>query len=219
MNRDTAGRASLIAAIMVGAGALLSGLINFLMMLSSVPTMPRTFFLQDPVGWALTPQIRPLAVISMVVALLLLVGLTWLFVRLVLRSALPGRAAAVFFGTWGAIIIAGWVSGIVRVPLMIGVLQLPTDRLDSFAPQLYQFATIGATWALGWGWATALVVSLIHRTSRGGTAEHGFSPSVGDHATAYSPVGDSSPQQPPVAPIPPLEHPQERWTGYPPAQV
>lgn len=219
MNRDTAGRASLIAAIMVGAGALFSGLINFLMMLSNVPSIPRTFFLQDPIGWALTPHMRPMAVISMLIALLLLVGLSWLFVRAVLRTALPGRAAAVFFGTWGAIIIAGWISGIVRAPLMIGVLQLPTDRLDSFAPQLYQFSTIGATWALGWGWVTALVVSLIHRASRGGAAQHGTYPSAGYPATAYSPVGDTSPQQPAATFIPPLDHSDARSPGYPPSQA
>jgi len=165
MNRDPAGRAAIIAAIMVGAGALLSGLLNFFMLISNVPAIPRSYFLQDPIGWALTPRFRPMAVVAMFVALLLLVGLTWLFVRMVVRTALPGRAAAVFFGAWGAIIVAGWISGLVRMPLMMAVLRIPTDRIESFGPQLLQFSTVGATWALGWGWVTALVIAMVHRSS------------------------------------------------------
>ncbi|WP_349826805.1 hypothetical protein [Brevibacterium litoralis] len=39
----------------------------------------------------------------------LLGALTWLFTWLVVRSATPGRFSAVFFGTWGAIVVAALV--------------------------------------------------------------------------------------------------------------
>ncbi|WP_435744459.1 hypothetical protein [Microbacterium sp. PMB16] len=167
MNRTAAGRASVVAAIMVGVGALLSGLINFLFLLANVASLPRLLILQDPIGFALRPRVQPLAVVAMLVALVILVGLTWLFVRMIIRSALPGHGAAVFFGTWGAVIIASWIAGLVRAPLMLTVLQIPPEQSEILMTQFSQMSVAGVSWGLIWGWLTALVVTLVHRSSAG----------------------------------------------------
>ncbi|MCS3441463.1 hypothetical protein [Microbacterium phyllosphaerae] len=165
MNPNPAGRASVIAAIMVGVGALLSGFVGFLFVIWGVPNLPRTMILQDPIGFALRPRPIPLAVVAMFLALIVIVALTWFFVRLVVRSALPKRGSAVFFGTWGAVIIASWIAGMVRAPLAISALGIPSEQSEILMVQGFQVVTAGAAWGLTWGWITALVVTLIHRSA------------------------------------------------------
>ncbi|WP_350352449.1 hypothetical protein ABS642_04820 [Microbacterium sp. A8/3-1] len=191
MNRNAAGRASVVAAIMVGVGALASGLINFLFVLANVASLPRLLILQDPIGFALRPRVQPMAVVAMLVAMVVLVGLTWLFVRMIVRSALPGRAAAVFFGTWGAVIVAAWIAGVVRAPLMLMVLQIPAEQSEILMTQFSQISTAGATWGLMWGWLTALVVALVHRSTNAGPAPY---PTTTSPPATYPPA-----PQPPAA--------------------
>lgn len=150
---------------MVGAGALLTGFLGFLFVIWGVDQMPRTFILQDPIGFALRPNPRPLSVVAMFLALLVIVGLTWLFVRLVVRGAAPRRGAAVFFGTWGAVIVASWIAGMVRAPLALAGLGIPAEQSEMLMVQGYQMVTAGAAWGLTWGWLTALVVALVHRSA------------------------------------------------------
>lgn len=154
---------------MVGLGALLSGLVAFLLTLQGVPNIPRTFILVDPIGFALRPRVDPLAVIAMVLALLVLVGLTWLFTRMIVRSALPGRASAVFFGTWGAVIVAAWAAGVLRAPLVLIVLRLPAEQSEMLQTQFVQISMAGVSWGVMWGWLTALAVALVHRFAAGGS--------------------------------------------------
>jgi hypothetical protein len=195
MNRTAAGRASVVAAIMVGVGALVSGLINFLFLLANVASLPRLLILQDPIGFAIRPRVQPLAVVAMLVALVVLMGLTWLFVRMIVRSALPGRAAAVFFGTWGAVIVASWIAGLVRAPLMLLVLQIPAEQSEILMTQFSQISVAGASWGLIWGWLTALVVALVHRASRDASTDPAGAP-------VYPPSQNYPPAQtyPPVPP-------------------
>lgn len=198
MNRNAAGPASVVAAIMVGVGALASGLINFLFVLANVASLPRLLILQDPIGFAFRARVQPLALVAMLVALVVLAGLTWLFVRMIVRSALPGRAAAVFFGTWGAVIIAAWIAGVVRAPLMLMVLQIPAEQSEILMTQFSQMSLAGASWGLIWGWITALVVALIHRATPGADAQG----EQGAH-----PYGASAPANYPPAQQPPLVQP------------
>lgn len=188
---------------MVGVGALLSGFVGFLFVVWGVPNLPRTFILQDPIGFALRPRPIPLAVVAMFLALIVIVALTWLFVRLVVRSALPRRGAAVFFGTWGAVIIASWIAGMVRAPLALSALGIPSEQSEILMVQGFQIVTAGAAWGLTWGWITALVVALIHRsaptpdpvernaaTSHPSTTAYAYPPQVGEApqpSTSYPP--------------------------------
>ena len=197
MNRTATGRASVVAAIMVGVGALASGLINFLFLLAGVASLPRLLFLQDPIGFAIRPNVQPLAVVAMLVALVILAGLTWLFVRMIVRSALPGRAAAVFFGTWGAVIIASWIAGVLRAPLVLMVLQIPAEQSEILMTQFSQISLAGATWGLMWGWLTAIVVALVHRAAAGAPAESATVPAPPSYPT-YSPA-PTYPPAPPAA--------------------
>ncbi|WP_223625141.1 hypothetical protein [Microbacterium sp. EST19A] len=194
MNRNAAGRASVVAAIMVGVGALASGFINFLFLLAGVESLPRLLILQDPIGFALRPRVQPMAVVAMLVALVILVGLTWLFVRMIVRSALPGRAAAVFFGTWGAVILASWTAGVLRAPLVLMVLQIPAEQSEILMTQFSQISLAGATWGLMWGWLTALVVALVHRTAANAPGE----PASASAPPTY-PAAQTYPPAPPVA--------------------
>lgn len=185
---------------MVGAGALLSGFVGFLFLLWGVPNVPRVFFLQDPIGFALRPNVQPMALVAMLIAVLVLTGLTWLFVRMVARGALPGRGAAVFFGTWGAVIVAAAIAGILRAPLVLSALRIPTDQPDLAMTQFYQIATAGVSWALTWGWLVALVAALIHRAAQAplssGVDAH---PSAQTHAypSQEPQTGAPYPPQPP----------------------
>lgn len=198
MNRIAAGRASVVAAIMVGVGALASGLINFLFLLAGVASLPRLLILQDPIGFALRPNVQPMAVGAMLVALVVLAGLTWLFVRMIVRSALPGRAAAVFFGTWGAVILASWIAGVLRAPLVLMVLQIPAEQSEIVMTQFSQISLAGATWGLMWGWLTAVVVAHVHRTAASAADEHAGAPTY--HTSApTSPLAQTYPPAPPAA--------------------
>ncbi|MFJ4252770.1 hypothetical protein [Microbacterium sp. NPDC090003] len=116
MNPQPANRTAVIAAVLVGVGALLSSLAGYLFVLGGVPNVPRVWILPDPIGWGFGRGGSPLPVLGMLLALVVLSGLTWLFVRLIVRGALPGRGAAVFFGTWGAVMIASAAAGLVRAP-------------------------------------------------------------------------------------------------------
>lgn len=198
MNRNAAGRTSVVAAIMVGVGALASGFINFLFLLAGVESLPRLLILQDPIGFALRPRAQPMAVVAMLVALVILVGLTWLFVRMIVRSALPGRAAAVFFGTWGAVILASWIAGVLRAPLVLMGLQIPAEQSEILMTQFSQISLAGATWGLMWGWLTAIVVALVHRAAAPAASEPAAVP---PHAT-YPPV-QTYPPAPTSSPAPP----------------
>lgn len=206
-------RIPLVVTLMVMLGALLTSFLSFQLMLSGTASMLRRIPLfQDPVGWPFGPYTNPLAIGTTAITLLVLGSLTWLFVRLVSRSVLPGRSAAVFFGTWGAVIVAAWISGIVRAPLMLAILRLPADELDLYLPQLAQFATSGASWALSWGWIAALVAAFMHRSGR---ARQGFAPqaTTGQHPWAPSPATSYPPA---AAPAP--AHPAEPYPGAPSAQ-
>ena len=189
---------------MVGVGALVSGLINFLFLLANVASLPRLLILQDPIGFAIRPRVQPLAVVAMLVALVVLMGLTWLFVRMIVRSALPGRAAAVFFGTWGAVIIASWIAGLVRAPLMLLVLQIPAEQSEILMTQFSQISVAGASWGLIWGWLTALVVALVHRASRDASTDPAGAPvyPTSPPAQTYQPAQTYPPTQtyPPMPP-------------------
>lgn len=211
MNPKPSGRVSVVAAILVGVGALLSGFITYLTLLWGLPNVPRVFVLQDPIGFALRPNAQPVALVAMFVALLVLTGLTWIFVRSVTRAAMPGRGAAVFFGTWGAVIVAAAIAGAVRAPLVIIALRLPTDQAEYAMTQYYQIATAGVSWALTWGWLAALVVALIHRkasaptaldrtaqvaaTGHAATGSYAYPPQAGPAA----PTNSTYPPQPPYA--------------------
>lgn len=194
MNRTPAGRVSVVAAIMVGAGALLSGILGYLFLLWGVPNVPRLFILQDPIGFALRPNALPLAVVAMLLALVILIGLTWLFVRLVVRGALPGRGSAVFFGTWGAVVVASCIAGLVRAPLAVAALGIPAEQSEILMIQTFQAVTASASWGLTWGWLTALVASLIHRSAPAAAPVEAGVTSAG---SAYSAPGATTypPQQ------------------------
>lgn len=161
MSRDTANRVSLIVAILVGVGALLSGGISFALTLAGMSSFPRYLILQDPIAWAIGPHMHPLRLLAMLLALVVLVAATWLFVRLVARAAAPGKGAAVFFGTWGAVIIAGWLAGIVRTPMQIVAYRIPDSQPEFLFSQISSLSTTGVLWALTWGWIVALVAALI----------------------------------------------------------
>lgn len=172
MNRNRANLAALVAAIMAGVGALASGLVVYLLVFAGAPAIPRAYILPDPIGWALTPATSGLSLAAMVVAVVVLVGLTWLFVRLIVRSAVPGRMAATFFGTWGAVIVAAAIAGVVRTPLVLTALRIPAEQVEIFQSQFFVTSTVGVTWALLWGWVTALVVTMIHRSGGAAAPSH-----------------------------------------------
>lgn len=162
MNSDYSGRIGLVAAALVSVGAVLAGLLSYVLTVQGVPSWPRTLILPDPIGWAFVADLRPLRVLAMLLAVAVLVALTWLFVSLVVRAAHPQRAAAVFFGTWGAVTIAALVAGIVRAPFVVSYLQIAVDSSELYTAHFHQISTTGAAWALSWGWVTALVTTLIH---------------------------------------------------------
>lgn len=211
MNRNPANRVALVAALMVGVGALLSGFVGYLFVVGGVPAFPRVWLLPDPIGWWVGRPGSPLGTVGMLVAVILLTGLTWLFVRMVARGAAPGRGAAVFFGTWGAIVVAGWAAGVARAPLALSALRIPTEQAEMYQSQFFSMSTTGVTWALFWGWVTALVAALIHRASSGtaSPAQPGVAPQ-----NAY-PVAEYGHPTPPVAPYPPAPGPQTP-PAYPP---
>lgn len=165
MNGNKVNLVSVLTAILVGVGALLSSFATYLSVLWGISAMPRSIVLQDPIGWALRPAVPPLAIIGMLLVLVLLMGLTWIFVRLIVASALPGRGAAVFFGTWGALIVASMIAGVVRAIIMMVTLNIPSENSDLLLAQFQQFSFITATWAVTWGWIVALVAALIHRST------------------------------------------------------
>lgn len=193
MNRTPARRVSVVAAIMVGAGGLLSGILGYLFLLWGVPNVPRLFILQDPIGFALRPNALPLAVVAMLLALVVVIGLTWLFVRLVVRGALPGRGSAVFFGTWGAVVVASCIAGLVRAPLAVAALGIPAEQSEILMIQTFQAVTASASWGLTWGWLTALVAALIHRSAPAAVATGYGAP--GDGSTYSAPDATTYPPQ------------------------
>jgi len=212
MNPHPARRTSVVAAILVGVGALLSSFITYLPLLWGLPNVPRVFVLQDPLGFALRPNAQPMALVAMFVALLVLTGLTWIFVRAVARAALPGRAAAVFFGTWGAVIVAAAIAGAARAPLVVIALRLPTEQAEYAMTQYYQIATAGVSWGLTWGWLAALVVALIHRATP--------APTELDRTSQVSATGQAAtgpyaypPQAVPAAPTSGMYPPQPPHAG------
>lgn len=210
MNASPAGRASIVAAILVAVGALASSLISFFFLLWGIPNAARTYLLQDPIGWALRPAVQPLAIVAMLLAFVVLVGLTWVFVRLIVRSALPRRGAAVFFGTWGAVIVSALIAGIVRAPLVLSTFGIPAEQSEILTSQFHQIATSGAAWGLNWGWLAALIVALIHRaTPAPGAGAPNAGPAHQGHP--YSTV--ESPAQYPPAQYPPAQYPPAPGTA------
>ena len=200
MNGNKVNLVSVLTAILVGVGALISSFATYLSVLWGISAMPRSIVLQDPIGWALRPAVPPLAIVGMLLVLVLLVGLTWLFVRLIVASALPGRGAAVFFGTWGALIIASMIAGVVRAIIMMVTLRIPTDNADLVMSQFQQFSFMTATWAVTWGWIVALVAALVHRS----TSTRQNAPHVA--AQQYAPQQQYAPAQHQYAPA--QQHPQ-----------
>ena len=198
MNRDSANRVALLAAGLVLVGSLLSGLLEFLLMMASVESLPRAYVFRDPIGWALRPRTVPLQVVAMLVAVVVLSGLVWLFVRLVARAAAPGRAAALFFGSWAAIIVAGLVSGAVRTPILLPTYGFPPD-IDQqiIMSTVYNSVTAAPTWALWWGWIAAAVAALVHVASTRRMA------AVAPVGAPYSPQQQYPPQQQQYPPYPP----------------
>lgn len=166
MSRDTSARTALVAAILVGIGAMVSSLASYLAIMAGLPSIPRSYLLQDPIGWALRPRTSVMVVIVMALTWVLLVGLTWVFVKMVARAALPQRAAAVFFGTWGALIIAAWIAGFVRAVATIAPLNYPDGHPEYLITQFFQIPLSGASWALFSGWLAALVTALVHRAAQ-----------------------------------------------------
>lgn len=143
MNPQPANRTAVIAAVLVGVGALLSSLAGYLFVLGGVPNVPRVWILPDPIGWGFGRGGSPLPVLGMLLALVVLSGLTWLFVRLIVRGALPGRGAAVFFGTWGAVMIASAAAGLVRAPLTLAHLQIDPMQIEIYQVQFFTISTAG----------------------------------------------------------------------------
>lgn len=200
MNRTPAGRAPLVAAILVGVGAVGSSILGFLFVLWGVPILPRTLVLQDPIGFALQPRAHPITTVAMAVALAVLVGATWLFVRLVVRGAAAGRGGAVFLGTWGSVAIASWIVGIARAPLTVIAWGVPSYQTEILMAQASQVIAASAAWGLTWGWIVALVVTLMHRAAPAGTR---------DAAAAYAhrPEGGTTGAYP---------YPPQQGATYPP---
>ncbi|GAB3599558.1 hypothetical protein [Microbacterium tumbae] len=232
MHPASSTRVPVVAAILVAVGALLSSFAVYQSMLLGIPSTPRAYFLNDPIGWGFVPGFGgfPLAVLGMLLALVLLTAGTWIFVRLVVRSSAPGRGAAVFFGTWGAVIVAAWIAGIARAPLVMARLQIPADMPDVYGMQFNQVVTAGAGWALTWGWLTALVALIVHRatpgfrqpTADGAAPVAGYpvppAPSPGMAAFPTQHPYGAAPQTPPYQAqpsYPPLGGPQASW--YPPS--
>lgn len=163
MNRHPASRASLVAAILVGVGAILSAGLLHLLILQGVDA--RRLPVQDPIGWAFGPRPQPLGLAAMLLGLIVLVGLTWLVVRAVVRGALPTRMAAAFFGTWGAVVVASLAAGAARTPLAVAALQIPQQYADVIGQQVTYLVTSNVLWAVFWGWIPALAVTVIHRAA------------------------------------------------------
>lgn len=175
---------ALIAALMVAVGAVLSSAVQY-MLFESGANWSMTALVRSPIGWAVGPN--PVRWISVLLAFVLLVGATWWFVSLVLRSAIPGRAAAVFFGTWGAIVVAAIIVGMVRAPLFM-LLLIPPGASVPFENQLAQFTGVfwePATWVVAWGWLTALVTAILHKFT---TQASQSSPPVPQSASASIPA-------------------------------
>lgn len=193
MNPQPANRTSVIVAVLVGIGALLSSLAGYLFLLGGVPNVPRVWILPDPIGWGFGRGGSPLPALGMLLALVVLSGLTWLFVRLIVRGALPGHGAAVFFGTWGAVIIASAVAGVVRAPLTLAFLQIDPAQIEIYQVQFFTISTAGVTWALVWGWIAALVAAILHRSAPT-SAEQNGAYTTGHPAPAY-PLKQAYPQQ------------------------
>jgi len=203
MNRNPANRIAVFAAIMVGIGAVLSSLAGYLFVLNGVPTTPRAWLLPDPIGWGFTPRSSPLALLGMLLALAVVVALVWLFARMIVRAALPSRGSAVFFGIWGAVIIASLAAGIVRAPLVLAYLQINTAPADTYQTQFYITSTAGVAWGLVWGWLPALVAVLIHRAAgRAAEIPDVVSQIPYGPTDAYPPA----PAQPPAPMYPPAPH-------------
>jgi hypothetical protein len=157
----------------------------------------------------------------MLVALIVLVGLTWLFVRMIVRGARAGRGSAVFFGTWGAVIVAAWIAGILRAPLMLIVLRIPAEQTDIVTTQFFQLSTSGVTWNLLWGWLVALVAAVLHRSSRAEIPYDGAYAPAGASDATPQPYGSQPPysahQQYPAAPAQSPYPPQASNPPHPPA--
>ncbi len=207
MNPQPANRTPVIAAVLVGVGALLSSLAGYLFVLGGVPNVPRAWILPDPLGWGFGRGGSPLPVLGMLLALVVLSGLTWLFVRMIVRGALPGRGAAVFFGTWGAVMIASAAAGLVRAPLTLAYLQIDPTQIEIYQVQFFTISTAGVTWALVWGWVTALVAAIVHRAAAGPAAPSG----------AYG-AGHPAPAHPPQQAYPQQQYPQQQYPGPHPGQ-
>lgn len=165
MKIHVAGRVSAIAAVMVAAGAILASVLNWLAVIADLPLDMFSLFLTDPIGFPVLARFDPLAWAVTLVSLVVIVGGTWIFVALVARASAPGRAAAVFFGTWGAIIIAAWIAGVVRLPLLLALWRIPLDMTEFFVSQARGSVNGTILWALTWGWVAALVVALVHKSA------------------------------------------------------
>lgn len=151
-------------------GAFVSALANFMFTMWNLPTVPRAFILQDPIGFAFRPNSSPLMVAAMLVGWVVLVALVWVFVWRVAAGSAPGHGTAAFFGTWGAVVAAAAVAGLLRAPLVMTYLQLPSGQADIMQAQFYQLVASTAMWAVTWGWIPAAVVALVVRLSSAATA-------------------------------------------------
>lgn len=214
-------RIPLVVTLMVALGALLTSFLSFQLLVRGSDSVILRLMLPDLVGWPFGRYVNPLSIAASIVALLVLSGLTWLFSRLVSRAVLPGRSSAVFFGVWGAMIVAAWISSILRAPFLIAIMRIPMDRADYFWPQLAQFTTTGTTWALTWGWITALVAALMHRAggARPVSAPLGVMPNqaASPHPYAPTPYPGTAPATLPVPPVLEAGRPPQAPAFPPPA--
>lgn len=208
MTRPAAGRVALVAAIMVGVGAIVCTLINFLAILAGIENIPRIYLLPDPVGWPFyAGRTDPGRIAASLIGIVLLVGLTWLFVFLVARAAAAGRAAAVFFGTWGALILAGAISSTVRAPILLATFGFPLEQVDLIFNQFIQISNTGVIWGLNWGWLTALVAAIVHTVSTRASASVARPAAPDQHQQGTPAPGQSFP--PTGAPGAEATHPYE----------
>lgn len=165
---------------------------------------PVGLFLIDPIGWAFRPGARVLDIITMIGAVVMLVWGTWLFVRLVVRAAAPGRGAAVFFGTWAAIIAATWIMGVLRTPTRFVGWELDLGSQWAIA-DIASVSAASVEWAVRWGWFTAVVAALMHVSS---TSASTVQP--GQHGSYGPPAPAPGAVPPGTAPVPPGAAPYHR---------
>lgn len=150
--------AAVIAAVILAPlGALVCGLINVGLSLAGTDLPPARILFSSSI--VIPYPIRPLAVVSTLIGLIVLAAMVLLITLLVARAADRRRGfAAVFFGTWLAVIIGGWLATLAAWPANMADLRIPADMVGQMV--LQRVSSAGG-WGLYWGWITGLVCALI----------------------------------------------------------